>query len=145
MPVFVSFMDYLLISRTKYSLLLSRVRTCCSSRDTAPSGGTQGHGDLIPLGCGHLCAPSVVCEGDWRDARPRSEGPADASGGIQANGWTSGADSGRAEAGRLPPPIEGARDVCHTFSSRFAFLQSKTSHWEEPGLQTAAKDAQRWC
>lgn len=87
-------------------------------------------------------SPVAGGSGPW-DARPRPEGPADARGGVQADGGQGGADSGRAEAGRSPPPPEGEGAVGRALPPGRALLQSQEPHPGQPHLQTAAEDAQR--
>lgn len=115
--------------------------TCSYDHVLAPSCGTWGHADLNLPRCGHLYTPPVDCKSGWWDAWPGSEGPADASGGVQTDWRQSDADSSWAEAGCLPPWIKGERDVCCSVPTGDPFLQGKASHPEESDLQTAAEDA----
>lgn len=85
----------------------------------------------------------MVCEGDRRDARPRSQGPADAAGGVQTDGRTADAHGRRAEAGRSPPSVEGAGDGCCALPASPPLLQSQAAHPAERRVQAAAEDAQR--
>lgn len=105
--------------------------------------GSQGDGDSNLPGSAHLRVPAVVCERGCRDARSGAEGAADAGGGAQADGRQSGADGGRAEAGRPPAPAEGEGDAQRVVPPRHALLQSEGPHPDEPHLQTAAEDAER--
>lgn len=107
--------------------------------------GPPDHGRraAAPPRGGGLPAPVLPDRGPVR-AGPRAEGGPDPAGGLHADGRAGGDDRGRAAAGRSAVHHEAAGDGGGGLSSRHALLPGQAPHQDQPHLQPAPEDAQRY-